>query len=254
MCIRYYIATKFITHYIHTYIYIYKYKWNDLLQCIFRDENFTFEVIVVDDGSVDATSTVVLEYTHKYGAETVRLCKLVHNNGKGGAVRKGMLRSRGRYLLMADADGATEFADLERLERGMKQIEKDGLGIVVGSRAHLVQETQAQRTVLRSVLMHGFHLLVYVLCVKGINDTQCGFKLFTRKAARKCFTNLHIQRWAFDCEVLFVARNAKIPIKEEAVRWQEIEGSKLNVATASIQMLRDLALIRLGYSLRIWKA
>ena len=215
---------------------------------------FSFELIVVDDGSVDGTATVVLEYTNRYGANTVRLCKLVANNGKGGAVRKGMLRARGRYLLMADADGATEFSDLERLERGMKLIEKDGFGVVVGSRAHLAQESHAERTLLRSFLMHGFHFLVYVLCVKGIHDTQCGFKLFTRKAARKCFTNLHIQRWAFDCEVLFVARRAGIPIKEEAVRWQEIEGSKLNVATATIQMLRDLTLIRIGYTLRIWKA
>lgn len=107
---------------------------------------------------------------------------------------------------MADADGATEFSDVERLERGMKQVEKDGFGVAVGSRAHLVEEKAAERTALRSFLMHGFHFLVNILCVKGVNDTQCGFKLFSRKAARFLFRNLHIQRWAFDCELLYLGK------------------------------------------------
>mmetsp|Transcript_13435 Transcript_13435/g.17426 ORF Transcript_13435/g.17426 Transcript_13435/m.17426 type:complete len:332 (-) Transcript_13435:43-1038(-) len=218
------------------------------------DPTFTFEIIVVDDGSTDQTSTIALRYTNQYSAALVRLLKLNGNHGKGGAVCKGMLRARGKYLLMADADGATDFPDLERLERGMNAIENNELGIVVGSRAYLMEESLAERSLLRSFLMHGFHFLVDLLCVKGINDTQCGFKLFSRKAAQFVFTNQHIQRWAFDCELLYLANSAGIPVKEEAVKWKEVEGTKLNVAIASLQMLRDLVLIRVCYATGIWKA
>ena len=75
---------------------------------------------------------------------------------------------------MADADGATKFSDIERLERGMKLVEADGLGIVIGSRAYLLDESLAERSPFRKLLMNGFHLLVNLLCVRGINDTQCG--------------------------------------------------------------------------------
>lgn len=78
-----------------------------------QDERFTYEVIIVDDGSTDQTVRVAHGYSRKYGADVVRLLQLQRNHGKGGAVRKGMLRGRGRYLLMVDADGATRINDLE---------------------------------------------------------------------------------------------------------------------------------------------
>lgn len=72
--------------------------------------------------------------------------------------------------------------------------------------------------------MKGFHFLVWFLCVRGVRDTQCGFKLMTRPAARKLFTNLHVERWAFDVELLYIAQALGMRIGEVAVRWQEIEG------------------------------
>ncbi len=101
------------------------------------DKNFTFELIIVDDGSRDETSKIALGATSKYGAEYVRLLKLVKNRGKGGAVKLGMLRSRGKYLLMVDADGATKISDLEKLETGMKELERESNRlevVVIGSR------------------------------------------------------------------------------------------------------------------------
>lgn len=117
--------------------------------------------------------------------------------------------------------------------------------MVCGSRAHLEKEAIATRSLFRTVLMHGFHFLVYIFTVRGIRDTQCGFKLFTRAAARKSFGNLHIERWyleslnypasgliaipiccrAFDVELLCIAQSLKIPIAEVAVNWTEIEGT-----------------------------
>ena len=219
-----------------------------------RDESFSYEVIVVDDGSKDRTADIVLEYAKKAGDGSIRLLSLGENHGKGGAVCKGMMRGRGERLLMADADGATLFEDVERLEATMDKIGGRAAGgaIVAGSRAHLADDATVKRSLLRNILMHAFHAAVALLCVRGVRDTQCGFKLFSRKAAARIFPNQHIHRWAFDCELLYLASAMGVGVAEQAVDWEEIPGSKLNVAIASLQMLRDLVIIRLCYMLRIW--
>jgi dolichyl-phosphate beta-glucosyltransferase len=145
-----------------------------------------------------------------------RVLRLFRNNGKGGAVRKGMVRARGRYLLMADADGATKASDLGRLMAELQKVERDGLGIAVGSRAHLEEaegDAKAKRTPLRKLLMWGFHTLITLMIGNTqIKDTQCGFKLFTRATARLLFPVQHIDRWAFDVELLFLAARNRVPM------------------------------------------
>ncbi|KAM4620642.1 dolichyl-phosphate beta-glucosyltransferase [Polymixia lowei] len=217
--------------------------------------SFTYEVIVVDDGSKDKTTEVALQYTEKYGEDKVRVLTLVKNRGKGGAVRMGTLSSRGKVILMADADGATKFADLEKAEAGLRDLnpKPENMGIVCGSRAHLEKESVSQRSLFRTFLMYGFHFLVWLFCVRGIKDTQCGFKLFTREAALKTFSSLHVERWAFDVELLYIAQCFKIPIAEVAVNWTEIEGSKLVPVWSWLQMGRDLVVIRLRYITGAWR-
>uniref|UniRef100_A0A3B1IF68 dolichyl-phosphate beta-glucosyltransferase n=1 Tax=Astyanax mexicanus TaxID=7994 RepID=A0A3B1IF68_ASTMX len=220
-----------------------------------KSSSFTYEVVIVDDGSKDKTTEVALGYTKKYGADKVRVLTLQKNRGKGGAVRMGTLSSRGRLILMADADGATKFEDLEKVEAGLENIspKPENMAIACGSRAHLEQESVAQRSFFRTVLMYGFHFLVWFFCVKGIKDTQCGFKLFTREAALRTFSSLHVERWAFDVELLYVAQCLQIPIAEVAVNWTEIEGSKLVPFWSWLQMGRDLVFIRLRYITGAWK-
>jgi len=213
----------------------------------------SFEVIIVDDGSRDATTDVGLDYVDKLGSDKVRVLTLAQNRGKGGAVRMGMLRARGERLLFADADGATTFEDLVKLEAELEKVAKDGHGIVCGSRSHLEEESIATRTLFRTILMYGFHVCVWLFAVKTIKDTQCGFKLLTRKSARLVFKSLHIERWAFDVEILKIAEMVDIPTGEVAVRWQEIEGSKLNPILAAIQMFRDIFLLWLKYAIGAWK-
>lgn len=215
----------------------------------------SWEIIIVDDGSHDRTGDVALEYSEKWGSDRVRLLRLRQNCGKGGAVRKGMLRARGEYLLMVDADGATEAAELRKLMEELSKIEHDGLGVAVGSRAHIVDtDAVAHRSALRNLLMHGFHAFVAVLAGgHGVRDTQCGFKLFTREAAARLFPAIHIERWAFDVELLYLTVLLKIPVVEVAVNWREIPGSKLDVISATFQMARDILLIRLCYLLRVWR-
>ncbi|XP_007495430.1 dolichyl-phosphate beta-glucosyltransferase [Monodelphis domestica] len=220
-----------------------------------QDPTFTYEVIVVDDGSKDQTSQIALNYCQKYGNDKVRVITMVKNRGKGGAIKMGVFTSRGKKILMADADGATKFADIEKLEKGLRNLQPwpDQMAIACGSRAHLEKESIAQRSYFRTLLMHGFHFLVWFLCVKEIRDTQCGFKLLTREAALLTFSNLHIERWAFDVELLYIAQFFKIPIAEIAVNWTEIEGSKLVPFWSWLQMGKDLLFIRLQYLIGIWK-
>ncbi|XP_061595346.1 dolichyl-phosphate beta-glucosyltransferase-like [Cololabis saira] len=220
-----------------------------------QNPSFTYEVIVVDDGSKDKTTEVALRYTRKYSADKIRVLTLVQNRGKGGAVRMGTLSSRGKFILMADADGATRFCDVEKVEAGLKDLNPgpENLAISCGSRAHLEKDSVAQRSMFRTFLMYGFHFLVWFFCVRGIQDTQCGFKLFTREAALKTFSSLHVERWAFDVELLYIAQCYKIPIAEVAVNWTEIEGSKLVPFWSWLQMGRDLVFIRLRYITGAWK-
>ncbi|XP_064908300.1 dolichyl-phosphate beta-glucosyltransferase isoform X2 [Columba livia] len=246
-----------------------------------RDPSFTYEVIVVDDGSKDQTTQVAMKYCKKFGSDKVRVLSLVKNRGKGGAVRMGVFISRGKKILMADADGATKFADIEKVEEGLENLQPwpNQMAISCGSRAHLEKDSIAKRSYFRTLLMYGFHFLVWFLCVKEIRDTQCGFKLLTREAALRTFSTLHIERWlvtyltqrarvrdtasfseaehltlwAFDVELLYIAQCFRIPIAEVAVNWTEIEGSKLVPFWSWLQMGRDLLFIRLRYMTGAWQ-
>ncbi|KAI7892355.1 nucleotide-diphospho-sugar transferase [Mucor mucedo] len=217
------------------------------------DENYTYEIIVVDDGSRDNTIDVALEFAKTSPEADIRVLALDKNRGKGGAVTQGVLAARGELCLMVDADGATQFSDLGKLVSEIKMIEKDGQGVAIGSRSHLVTtEAVVKRSFVRNFLMRGFHLLVYILGIRGVEDTQCGFKLFTRKSARIIFPNMHVERWIFDIECLMIAQIQKIPLAEVQVTWHEIDGSKVNLMMDSINMAIDLFLIRLNYVLGFW--
>ncbi|CAK4177422.1 unnamed protein product [Aphanomyces euteiches] len=214
---------------------------------------FMYEIIVVDDCSTDTTIKVVESEIKRVGANKLKILALDVNRGKGGAVRCGVMRAAGELILMVDADNATQVADFDKLEAiWLKDSYPQGM-IVCGSRAHLQKEAMAKRHPLRNILMHGFHMIVSTLCVKQVQDTQCGFKLFDRKAAQLIFPPLHIERWGFDVELLYLAFQRKISVHEVAVHWQEIPGSKLDVVSATFSMLREMLLIPFCYNFGIWK-
>jgi len=216
----------------------------------------TFELIIVDDGSSDETSAESLKLAHQYPTVDIRVVTLERNFGKGGAVRHGMLHGRGRRLLMVDADDATKFKDLELLWRAMDELAPDnGAAVVVGSRAHLVKTAAVvKRSPLRNILMYTLHAILRVVGVGHIRDTQCGFKLFSRNAAQQIFPLQHLTTWMFDVEILLLAKQLDIPVAEVPVEWHEVAGSKLNVVTDSLQMLRDLLVLRANHVLGRWKA
>lgn len=210
-----------------------------------RPKPFSYEIIVVDDGSSDKTYETVTSMKKPH----IRNVELARNMGKGFAVRVGTLAARGELILMVDADGATKFSDLTRLEEKLAVSD-----VVFGSRSHLQDEAVAHRKWYRNLLMFLFHFLVSIIVGTKIRDTQCGFKLFKRQAAQRIFPSLHIARWAFDIEIVVLAQNLSLTVEEVAVNWHEVDGSKLNVLQASIEMVRDILAIKLMYGLKIWRA
>uniref|UniRef100_A0A336MEJ0 Dolichyl-phosphate beta-glucosyltransferase n=1 Tax=Culicoides sonorensis TaxID=179676 RepID=A0A336MEJ0_CULSO len=218
-----------------------------------QTSSFKYEIIIVSDGSKDKTVEVGLEYSKRFGTQKVRVLELIENRGKGGAVRLGILSARGKYLLFADADGATKFSDYKKLETIMWKLVPDWRNdaVVIGSRAHLEKDAIAQRSFFRTILMHGFHLLVWIFAVRKVRDTQCGFKLMTRSAAKSIFYVMHVERWAFDVEMLHIAQTYRMPLEEVAVNWTEIDGSKVTPFWSWLQMGRDLILIWLKYTINV---
>ena len=156
-----------------------------------EEDKIKYEIIVVDDGSRDATVNVALTQAQQLSSkEDLKVLKLAENRGKGGAVKQGVKAARGNYVLMVDGDGATDITALPRLYRELRRIEvvnsaisgnTEPLGIAIGSRAHLEEKSVSTRAFYRTVLMRGFHLLVMLLCTQNVRDTQCGFKVRRRR-------------------------------------------------------------------------
>ncbi|QLL32873.1 hypothetical protein HG536_0D03950 [Torulaspora globosa] len=221
-----------------------------------------WEIIIVDDGSSDGTADYCLELSHrnfKLDADQLRVIKLKKNRGKGGAVRQGLLHIRGSYGLFADADGASNFSDVENLLEALQRLEQTSTSsnkaaVAIGSRAHMVNtDAVVKRSFIRNLLMYGLHTLVFVFGIRSIKDTQCGFKLFNKQAIVEIFPYLHTEGWIFDVEILMLAIRKSIPIAEVSISWHEVGGSKMDLARDSINMAKDLVVIRMAYVLGIYR-
>ena len=171
---------------------------------------------------------------------------------------------RGKYILMLDADGATEISEYDRLFNELETIKNSKEeGYVVGSRNAVSEAKIAEvfyfflyfkRKIHRKLLMWVNNFLVHTaIGIHNIKDTQCGFKLFTRKTAHRIFKLIHLNRWAFDVEMIYIGKHLNIPVREVSVNWREVEGSKLNVLAASISFIRDYLSILAFYTSGIWK-
>ncbi|OBZ73676.1 Dolichyl-phosphate beta-glucosyltransferase [Grifola frondosa] len=215
----------------------------------------SYEVLIVDDGSSDGTADFALKLALEYPESDIRIVSWNTMLGRAVPVRHGMLHARGKRLLMVDADGASRFEDLDLLWKAMDRIAPHGeAAVALGSRAHLVKtEAVVKRSFLRNVLMYGLHTILRIVGVGHIRDTQCGFKLFTRRAAQQIFPYQHLPTWIFDVELLLLAKQLRMPVEEVPIEWHEVSGSKLHVFADSLQMLRDLLILRTNLLLGRWK-
>jgi dolichyl-phosphate beta-glucosyltransferase len=204
----------------------------------FRSSQRSFELIVVDDGSRDETSGLVRRLSDELSE--VRLIRLAANHGKGYAVRSGVVNSLGRLVLFADADGATPFAEIARLEAALEA----GADVAIGSRALHAQGVRVKAKLYRHLIGRTFHWLVESLTVKDVKDTQCGFKLFRATVAHDLFSRMRMNGFSFDVEVLVMAKRRGYRIAEVPVNWTHQPGSKVRLTVDSLHMAADLVRIR----------
>lgn len=205
-----------------------------------------YEVLVVDDGSTDDTARVTAAWAREHGAtDRLRVLSYGRNRGKGGAVRFGVLRAVGEQILFMDADLATPIEEIEKLEAALAA----GADFAIGSRPLRESELIVHQPLYREMLGRGFNKVVQCLATPGIQDTQCGFKLLTRPAAREIFSRSVLDGFSFDVEALFLARRLGFRIAEAPVRWAHQEGAAAFATRAAylrhgLHMLSDLFRIR----------
>lgn len=199
---------------------------------------YSSEIIVVDDGSQDATTQVAASFSGHQ--PKVQLLRNGRNRGKGYSVRKGFLRAKGKYLLFSDADLSTPIEEVERLVACLR----DGYDIAVGSRALAESRIEVRQPWYRQNMGRLFNVLVQALILRGIQDTQCGFKCFRREAAVEICRRMRCERFAFDVEMLYLAHVMGYRVAEVPVVWRNSPETKVHAIRDSAAMFADLLAIR----------
>jgi dolichyl-phosphate beta-glucosyltransferase len=199
------------------------------------------EVIVVDDGSTDATGAAVTGLVDRY-------IKLPNNLGKGAAVRHGVMAATGKDILIMDADGSTPISEYEELtqHRGTSDI-------VIGSRHLEGSVIHIRQSFLRQLISYLANIVSKVILGLPFADTQCGFKLFSRESARVIFSKTLIDRWGFDFEVLKIAQILGYTVVEVPISWHDARGGTLRAGRAAFYTFEEVLSIWLNVRMGKYK-
>lgn len=204
----------------------------------FSSVDYTWSVTVISDGSQDRTNELVREFcTNNF---QFFIIESVPNHGKGFVVRRGMVEVNGEYLLFSDADLAAPIEEIEKLWPAMEDSD-----IAIGSRPMRDSKLEVRQPLYREMLGRAANKLIQVMAVPGIQDTQCGFKLFKKEVARDVFSRCKRDGFSFDFEALMIARDLGYTIAEIPIRWSHQEGSKVVMWRDVPKSLIDLFKLRL---------
>jgi len=209
----------------------------------FEKRGDSIEIIVVDDGSSDSTLEICTRIKEENSSESGNLLRILvnrGNRGKGYSVRRGVLDANGARILMTDADMSTPIEEIEKLEHWLER----GFDVVVGSRAVTGSKVEVPQAWYRSSMGKTFNKLVKLFVLRGIDDTQCGFKLFSSEAAFEAFSRQRLVGFSFDVEVLWLARRLGYRIREVPVRWLNSPNSRVRLFADSAGMFFELLRIK----------
>jgi dolichyl-phosphate beta-glucosyltransferase len=196
------------------------------------------EILVVDDGSKDATAEVGAK---ALGSRRGRVLRNGENRGKGASVRRGVLEARGRFVLLTDADLSTPIEEHAKLAALIRDRDLD---VVIGSRALPDSDVQLRQAWLRQSMGRIFNTIMRGVTGLPYRDTQCGFKLMDRERVRPIFEKMVVDRFAFDVELLFLCARFGLAVAEAPVIWRNAAGSKVSVLVDPLNMIVDVLRVR----------
>jgi dolichyl-phosphate beta-glucosyltransferase len=197
-----------------------------------------YELILVDDGSTDGTRQVMNAVAARN--RSVRIEALPRNRGKGRALAEGVAAGRGSEILISDADLSTPIEELEKLQAELDK----GAGAAIASRALKGSRVEVSQPIYRVLMGKAFNLIVQVVLLPGIWDTQCGFKLFRADVAKDAFGALTTDGFGYDPEVLYRAKKRGVRIAEVPVVWRNSAPTKVSPIRSSLDMFKHVVRIR----------
>lgn len=210
-----------------------------------KKQRYSWELIVVDDGSQDKTFKILKSLKSKL---KFKLLFYSPNLGKGFAIKTGMLKAKGKYRLFLDIDLSTPIIEFNKFLPHLKKYD-----IVIGSRKMHMSNLVVRQPLIREILGKMFTLLSKMVLQVNISDFTCGFKCFSNKASKQIFSRQTINRWGFDSEVLFIGKNKKLSIKEIPVTWRNDPGTKVKFPQDILNSLLELIKIRINSARGLYK-
>ncbi len=208
------------------------------------EKEYSYEVIIVDDGSRDATVTITDRSLRETIPDNYEIIQLPRNRGKGGALREGMQHARGDYVFFLDADGSTAINEIDVFIPYLS--DDHDIYIAVRTKKHSAPFK-------RKFFGYGYIYLANMILGTDVKDFTCGFKCYTRHAAREVFSRQTLDNWSFDAENLFVAHKLGFSVKEIPVFWRHVGGSKVKVFKNIIICAIDLFRIKINSSKGIYR-
>lgn len=204
-----------------------------------NQQSFSYEVIIVNDGSTDSTTKKIDKFSKKFKFQFISYGQ---NKGKGFAIKQGMLLAKGEYLLFTDIDLSTPIQEFNKF---LPFLKKDT--IIIGSRKTKGSILKKRQGFVRESLGRGFTFLSQIVLNLDLSDFTCGFKCFSKTSARKIFSKQKVERWGFDSEILFLAKKFGIKTKEIPIEWINEPKTKVKFPQDIVNSLFDLLKIRYNW-------